>query len=592
MATKYFLAPNARWQGRDQTGNPCVGGKLYTYAAGSLIPKATYQDPFGTNPNTNPVLLDGKGEANIYWANDNLYYIELYDANSNLVYSQDNYPDVDFEGTVNNFVLPVINMARNPQFSFWGKGSDFTNFTVSSNKYDYIADDWILARNNLNATLEIKKIDFTLGQTTVPNNPQSYLEYICSNTGAGGETTKYIGQYYDGVQSLANQTVTVSFWAKSSSNSSISAVLTQYFGTGGSPSGDQDNLVLTANLTSTWAQYSGTVTMKSITGLSAGTNNDSAVILKLNMPLNQTATVDICNVQLQLGNTVTQFPYQTINDQFKHCDYRVNLGVFQTGDIKMSMRSVADSGWLMCDDTTIGNLNSNATHAGFFAYALFVMLWQNTNVLYCPILNSDGTSGTKGASADADWQANKQMVLTKVLGRALAGAGTGILSKFFTVDPSTDIFSIDNANNVIYNATPVTVSVTGGSLPAPLLAATQYWAVVQSNTTFKLATSQQNAVNGSFINITTAGSGTLKVNLLYNAWNLAQNSGEENHGLTTNEIPSHTHTVPFVSVPNILSSGGGQNLVNPGTTTSSATGGSAIHNNIQPTSYWNVMIKL
>lgn len=42
------------------------GGKVYTYVAGTSTPVDTYTDSTGTIPNTNPVILDSKGEASIW----------------------------------------------------------------------------------------------------------------------------------------------------------------------------------------------------------------------------------------------------------------------------------------------------------------------------------------------------------------------------------------------------------------------------------------------------------------------------------------------------------------------------------------------
>lgn len=73
------------------TANPLVGGKLYTYAAGTSTPKPTYQDAAGTTPNTNPITLDSTGSALIFW--DGSYKIALMDALGNTVYTVDNYVD-------------------------------------------------------------------------------------------------------------------------------------------------------------------------------------------------------------------------------------------------------------------------------------------------------------------------------------------------------------------------------------------------------------------------------------------------------------------------------------------------------------------
>lgn len=47
-------------------GRPLVGGKLFTYAAGTSNKIATWKDSSGTSQNTNPVILDFRGEANVW----------------------------------------------------------------------------------------------------------------------------------------------------------------------------------------------------------------------------------------------------------------------------------------------------------------------------------------------------------------------------------------------------------------------------------------------------------------------------------------------------------------------------------------------
>lgn len=62
------LTPVAKMQFLDATGAPLVGGLLYTYAAGTTTPQACYTDSTGSQANTNPVVLDARGEANIWLA--------------------------------------------------------------------------------------------------------------------------------------------------------------------------------------------------------------------------------------------------------------------------------------------------------------------------------------------------------------------------------------------------------------------------------------------------------------------------------------------------------------------------------------------
>ena len=61
-----LLSPQPKLQFFDANGNPLVGGKLFTYLAGSTTPVTTYQDKAGTIENTNPVILDARGEANVW----------------------------------------------------------------------------------------------------------------------------------------------------------------------------------------------------------------------------------------------------------------------------------------------------------------------------------------------------------------------------------------------------------------------------------------------------------------------------------------------------------------------------------------------
>jgi hypothetical protein len=67
-----ILSPVIRQRFLDANGNPLAGGKLYSYAAGTSTPQATYSDQAGT-PNTNPVILNANGEANV-WVDPSLNY--------------------------------------------------------------------------------------------------------------------------------------------------------------------------------------------------------------------------------------------------------------------------------------------------------------------------------------------------------------------------------------------------------------------------------------------------------------------------------------------------------------------------------------
>lgn len=62
------LLHNGKQHFVDNNGHPLVGGRVYRYYVGTNTPKDTYQDSGQTIPNTNPIVLDARGEASIYGA--------------------------------------------------------------------------------------------------------------------------------------------------------------------------------------------------------------------------------------------------------------------------------------------------------------------------------------------------------------------------------------------------------------------------------------------------------------------------------------------------------------------------------------------
>ena len=54
-----------------------------------------------------------------------------------------------------------------------------------------------------------------------------------------------------------------------------------------------------------------------------------------------------------------------------------SIGAFTTGDVKLTFKTVADAGWVMMDDTTIGDASSNANHANANTSALWQLLYND-----------------------------------------------------------------------------------------------------------------------------------------------------------------------------------------------------------------------
>lgn len=80
----YPLLTNVTAQFVDDNGKPVAGGKVWTYESGTTTPKATYADPDGTSVNTNPVILDEAGRANIY-LEDGAYRVRVLSVDNVLI---------------------------------------------------------------------------------------------------------------------------------------------------------------------------------------------------------------------------------------------------------------------------------------------------------------------------------------------------------------------------------------------------------------------------------------------------------------------------------------------------------------------------
>lgn len=73
------LSPVDRQQFFSQAGAPLASGCIFTYITGTSTPLATYTDGTGTAQNTNPIILDAGGFANI-WLSNSSYRFSIYSA--------------------------------------------------------------------------------------------------------------------------------------------------------------------------------------------------------------------------------------------------------------------------------------------------------------------------------------------------------------------------------------------------------------------------------------------------------------------------------------------------------------------------------
>ena len=186
----------------------------------------------------------------------------------------------------------------------------------------------------------------------MPGNPKYFSRTVVSSVvGASNYVIK--SQNIEGVDTFSGETITLSFYAKADSTKNIAVEFVQNFGTGGSPSASVYAIgAVKKSLTSSWVKQTVTVAIPSISGKTLGSDNND--YLQLNIWLeagssfntrsatlgHQSGTFDIAQVQLELGDTATNFERRSIGEEIQLCQrYAEALtGTAVTGELYKHQR--------------------------------------------------------------------------------------------------------------------------------------------------------------------------------------------------------------------------------------------------------------
>lgn len=196
------------------------------------------------------------------------------------------------------------NYIINGAFDFWQRATSFSTPATAT----YTSDRWRHTFNGTSGTFTISRQAFTLGQTDVPNEPTYFLRWAQTVAGSGN-TIIQLTQRIESVRSLAGKNVTVTFWAKADTSRSVSVLLTQNFGTGGSPSSTVNTSTTAVNLTTVWQKFIASFAIPSISGKTLGTNGDDCLELRLQLPVNTTMTMDFAQVMVNEGAAAAPWVY-------------------------------------------------------------------------------------------------------------------------------------------------------------------------------------------------------------------------------------------------------------------------------------------
>lgn len=97
----FFLSPIGNSQIIDANGDPLVGGRVYTYLAGSTTPTATYTDNTGGTSQANPIILNTFGlPASPIWLDEGVSYKFVIKSSADVtLFSFDNVEGVNDAAT-------------------------------------------------------------------------------------------------------------------------------------------------------------------------------------------------------------------------------------------------------------------------------------------------------------------------------------------------------------------------------------------------------------------------------------------------------------------------------------------------------------
>ncbi len=197
------------------------------------------------------------------------------------------------------FFTGFKNRIINGDFAVWQRGTSFssTGYTADRWRYDTDTDDAVSIAQQATAGTEpfvaqyFCRVALTAGTTGTQNKFSTRLEF----------PKLYFGKTY-----------TLSFWAKADVATTLTARLAFVFsGT------EYDPVSASVSIGTSWQRYSVTFTLSTPTGFTESGSDYLDVALLL--PINTTITIDVANVQLEEGDTATDFEHTPFEVQLLRC---------------------------------------------------------------------------------------------------------------------------------------------------------------------------------------------------------------------------------------------------------------------------------
>jgi hypothetical protein len=241
------------------------------------------------------------------------------------------WSEPDNTDLVKNGALAIRTLGNDIDTSVWNVGfgqagknkiinGDFSvnqrNFTSTTSDSIYIYDRYLTRTSDGTGTYSAQT--FTPGAAPVAGyEGKNYLRIVTTGQTLASAVTN-VQQRIESVRTFAGQTVTVSFWAKANSGTpKIATELIQNFGSGGST--QVTNYAGQVTLSTSWARYSVTISLPSISGKTIGTSDALYLLLFVSAGTDfnartgslgiQSNTFEFWGVQVEYGSKAT--PFQT-----------------------------------------------------------------------------------------------------------------------------------------------------------------------------------------------------------------------------------------------------------------------------------------
>lgn len=336
-----MTAPSLQEYFVDKTsGLPLSGGKVYFWQdASRTIPKTVYElqgnsANYTYSPLPNPLTLSGVGTMMDSTYNDiipyyypfnednpdqtELYYIVVYDSMGQEQFSRQAWPNPTSSGGSEGGVGDSINYIPNGQFL---SHTNIPNDTLIGGSNIIAQGGFTIELDNSPAavnTLTFQRLDVF---TENPVQSPRYIAIYRTTGSTVGDTTKKIRIKWKDVNKFSTESennYTFAFWAQSNITINADINVFKFFGTGGTPSADQNFNIGSISITpdTNFNNLQFNANFQDNQGAILGTNQDDFVAIDISLPVQTDFIIEFTDFVLQRpsGVPLTGFPIQTDAD--------------------------------------------------------------------------------------------------------------------------------------------------------------------------------------------------------------------------------------------------------------------------------------